>query len=89
MREESHPSGHTIVDSRGIWCPPTPLIDLFKAWRKANIGDVIELWATEPAIEKDVRAWAKRSGNRVIESAQERDYTKVVVEVTKKRKSPR
>ena len=85
VKEESSPR-RTIVDSRGIWCPPTPLTDLFKAWRRASIGDVIELWATEPNVEKDVRAWAKKSGNKVVEAAQGRDYTKVVVEVTKKGK---
>jgi TusA-related sulfurtransferase len=79
-------SNRIVVDSRGIWCPPTPLTDLFKAWRKADIGDEIELWATEPSVEKDVRAWAKKSGNRVVEAVKEKDFAKVVVEVTKKGK---
>jgi TusA-related sulfurtransferase len=86
MKNKNRPDGHTIVDSRGIWCPPTPLTDLFKAWRGAAIGDVIELLATEPNIEKDVRAWARKSGNKVVEVSQGRDYTKVVVQVTKKGK---
>jgi hypothetical protein len=47
---------------------------------------VIELRATEPSIEKDVRGWAKKSGNTVLEVAQAKEgYTKVVVRVTKKR----
>ncbi len=72
-----------IIDSRGIWCPPTPLTDLFKAWRRARLGDVIELRANEPSIEADVRAWAKKSGNRVIDVIREKDYTKIVVQITK------
>ena len=86
MREDSNTGSHTVVDSRGIWCPPTPLTDLFKAWRKANVGDVVEVWASEPMVEKDIRAWAKKSGNRVIEAVQEKDYTKVVIQVTKRGK---
>jgi TusA-related sulfurtransferase len=86
MKPASSPTAHTIVDSRGIWCPPTPLTDLFKAWRKANLGDIIELRANEPNIENDVRAWAKKSGNRVIEATQEKDYTRMVVRITKRGK---
>jgi TusA-related sulfurtransferase len=73
----------TIVDSRGIWCPPTPLTDLFKAWRKVRLGDVIELRASEPTIVEDVRAWAKKSGNKVVEVIREKDHTRVVVQITK------
>jgi TusA-related sulfurtransferase len=86
MKRASRQTARTVVDSRGIWCPPTPLTDLFKAWRKANLGDVIELRANEPDIESDVRAWARKSGNKVIEVAQEKDYTKVVVRITKRGK---
>ncbi len=86
MKNKYRPSRRFIVDSRGIWCPPTPLTDLFKTWRTARIGDVIELRANEPTIEGDVRAWAKKSGNRVVEVIQEKDYTKVVIRVTKRGK---
>jgi TusA-related sulfurtransferase len=44
---------------------------LFKAWRVANIGDVIELRAIEPTIERDVRAWARKSGNKILEVTQD------------------
>ena len=76
----------TIIDSRGVWCPPTPLTDLFKAWREARIGDLIELRATEPGVEKDVRDWAAKSGNRLVLCSQEKDYVKVVVRITRKGK---
>jgi len=76
----------TVVESRGIWCPPTPMTDLYRAWRKSDLGDVIELRANEPTIEADVRSWAKRSGNKVLEVTRERDYTRLLVKVTKKGK---
>jgi len=75
-----------VVESRGIWCPPTPMTDLYRAWRKSDLGDVIELRASEPNIEADVRAWAKRSGNKVLEVTKEKDYTRLLVKVTKKGK---
>lgn len=60
------------------------MTDLFKAWRKANLGDVIELRANEPSIEAEVKAWARRSGNKVVEVARGKGYTRVVVRITKK-----
>jgi len=59
---------------------------LFKAWRKANLGDIIELLATEPHVEADVKAWAKKSGNKVLEVVRGREHTKVVIRITKKGK---
>ena len=72
-----------MVDSRGSFCPG-PITDLFKAYRAANIGDEIELLATDPAAKSDVEAWAARSGNQLAEVTQEKDYLRLVVKVTKK-----
>ena len=81
-----HKPRRIVVDSAGIWCPPTPMTDLFRAWRNADLGDIIELRATEPDIERDVRAWAKKSGNKVLEVRHEKDSTTVVVQMTKRGK---
>jgi TusA-related sulfurtransferase len=81
MKNESESEIRTVVESRGNWCPPTPLMDLTKAWRTAKVGDVIELRATEPDIEKDVRAWAKKSGNSVVGVTKEKNYTRLVVRI--------
>jgi len=72
-----------VVDSRGSFCPG-PITDLFKAYRAANLGDEIEVWATDPAAKSDITAWASRSGNEILESTQEKDYLRVVVKILKK-----
>jgi len=72
-----------VVDSRGSFCPG-PITDLFKAYRAANIGDEIEVWATDPAAKSDITAWASRSGNEILESSQEKDYLRIVVKILKK-----
>jgi TusA-related sulfurtransferase len=86
LKTTLRPVARITVDSRGIWCPPTPITDLFKAWRKANLGDIIELLATEPRIEADVRAWAKKSGNKVLEVVHGKEFTRVVIRVSKRGK---
>lgn len=73
-----------VVDSRGSFCPG-PLTDLFKAYREASLGDVIEIWATDPAAKSDISAWASHTGNQLLEIGEEKGYTRIAVKVTKKK----
>jgi TusA-related sulfurtransferase len=75
---------HKVVDSRGSFCPG-PITDLFKAYRSAQLGDVIELLATDPAARADVTAWAQKSGNELVEIKEEQGYLRIIVRITKKR----
>lgn len=79
-----HLAQKKVIDSRGSFCPG-PLTDLFKAYRAAKLGDVLEVWATDPAAKSDIQAWTKRTGNDLLEIADETDYTRIVVQVTKKK----
>jgi len=74
---------HKVVDSRGSFCPG-PITDLFKAYRNSQLGDTIELLATDPAAKSDVAAWARKSGNEVLDVIDEKDYIRIIVKVTKK-----
>ncbi|HLW46530.1 MAG TPA: sulfurtransferase TusA family protein [bacterium] len=56
---------HTLVDSRGSSCPG-PITDLALAYRRAKVGDVIELWATDPGVKPDVQAWAAKTRNEIV-----------------------
>ena len=80
MSESAH---RKLVDSRGSFCPG-PITDLFRAYRTSNIGDEIEVWATDPAAKSDITAWAARSGNELVEAVQEKDYLRIVIRIVKK-----
>jgi tRNA 2-thiouridine synthesizing protein A len=75
---------HKVIDSRGSFCPG-PITDLFKAYRSAQVGDVIELLATDPAARADVTAWAQKSGNQLVDVIDEQSYIRIIVKITKKR----
>lgn len=77
-------SQHKVVDSRGSFCPG-PITDLFKAYRSSQLGDVIELLATDPAAKADVTAWTQKSGNELVDIVEEQGYIRLVVKITKKR----
>lgn len=82
---ESEIKPTTVVDSRGTMCPG-PITDLFKAYRHANIGDVIELLATDPAAKSDTQAWANRSGNEILRIVDEKDHVRILIRIVKKGK---
>jgi tRNA 2-thiouridine synthesizing protein A len=75
---------HKILDCRGSFCPG-PITELFKAYRSAQLGDIIELWATDPAARADVTAWTQKSGNELLDILEEQGYIRILVKVTKKR----
>jgi len=75
---------HKVIDSRGSFCPG-PITDLFKAYRSSQLGDVIELLATDPAAKADVTAWVQKSGNELVDIIDEQGYIRIVVKITKKR----
>ena len=72
-----------VVDSRGTMCPG-PITDLFRAYRNADIGDTIELLATDPAAKSDVQAWTRRSGNELLAIIDEKDHVRIQVRILRK-----
>jgi tRNA 2-thiouridine synthesizing protein A len=78
------PTQKKVVDSRGSYCPG-PLTDLFKAYRMAKPGDVLEVWATDPAAKSDIQAWCARTGNQLVQVSEEKGYTRIVVRATNKK----
>ncbi|WP_455363353.1 sulfurtransferase TusA family protein [[Eubacterium] cellulosolvens] len=83
MNSEKGVKPTTVVDSRGTMCPG-PITDLFRAYRNANVGDIIELLATDPAAKSDTEAWAKRSGNEIVAVIDEKDHIRIQIRVLKK-----
>ncbi len=73
-----------VVDARGTACPG-PISKLVRAYRKAKNGDIIEVLATDPGFEPDVKAWVERTGNELVELTKEGDTIKAVIRVTAKK----
>lgn len=74
-------SNHKLVDSRGSACPG-PITDLSLAYRDSKVGDIIELWATDQGVKADVKAWAEKTGNKIVSITEDADKVVVVIEIT-------
>lgn len=55
-----------VLDCTGLSCP-LPVIKTAQAIKKLEVGQVLELLATDPGVEPDMNAWTKRTGNELIE----------------------
>jgi tRNA 2-thiouridine synthesizing protein A len=58
---EGSDSAPLLVDARGLRCP-LPVIRLAQTARDASPGNVIEVWATDPAARADIPAWCRMRG---------------------------
>ncbi len=72
-----------LVDSRGSACPG-PITDLALAYRDSKVGDVIELWATDQGIKADVKAWAEKTGNRIVSINEGSGNIVVIIDIVKR-----
>ena len=73
----------TLVDSRGSSCPG-PITDLAMAYRRAKVGDEIELWATDPGDKPDIQAWAAKTRNEIVSIEDQPDKIVVIVRVLRR-----
>jgi tRNA 2-thiouridine synthesizing protein A len=71
-------SAAEVVDARGAACPG-PLLEAKKSMGSIAVGDVIELWSTDPVTKTDVAAWAGKVGHEFLGSLEADGYDRVFV----------
>ncbi len=55
-----------VLDCIGLYCP-MPILNTKQEIDKLAIGEILEVWADDPAAEEDLKAWAKRTGQKILE----------------------
>ncbi len=64
MAEASVPADQ-VLDCTGMACP-LPVVKTSQAIKKIDPGQVLELLATDPGVEPDMKAWTGRTGNELL-----------------------
>lgn len=59
------------LDARGLMCP-MPIVKLSKKIKEMQVGKVLELIADDVGSKEDVPAWAKRTGNELLEQKEDK-----------------
>lgn len=53
------------LDVTGQACP-LPVVKTAKAMKAMKSGDLLEVLATDPGVDPDMRAWTKQTGNELV-----------------------
>ncbi len=61
---------HKEVDARGLNCP-LPILRAKKALADMESGQILKVLATDPGSQRDFAAFAKQTGNEIVESTHE------------------
>jgi len=73
---------HHTLDCIGLYCP-TPVLNTRQEIDKLTIGEVLEVLADDPAAEEDLKAWAKRTGQKILKIEKTNEGLKFLIEKTK------
>jgi TusA-related sulfurtransferase len=80
MTLETTPAPVTrTVDARGSFCPG-PLMELIRAIREGQVGDVIAVLSSDRGSKVDIPKWVEKAGHRLVSLETRDGYDEIVVE---------
>ncbi len=66
------------VDARGSFCPG-PMMELIKAIRQAEVGEMLSLLSEDEGTRNDVPAWINKAKHELVELINEDGYDRYIV----------
>ena len=79
MLETQTPNITRTIDARGSFCPG-PLMELIRAIREGQVGDVIAVWSSDRGSKVDIPRWIEKAGHRLVSLVTREGYDELVVE---------
>lgn len=70
------------LDCRGLLCP-MPIIQVSRAIKGMEVGQILEMLATDPGSKPDMEAWARQTGHELLDVQQEEGLFKFYVRRSK------
>lgn len=67
------------IDARGSYCPG-PLMELIRAIREAQVGDVLAVYSSDKGSKIDIPKWVEKAGHRLISVETREGYDEIVIE---------
>ena len=70
-----------VVDARGSFCPG-PLMELIRAIRESEPGQVIAVYSTDSGSKTDIPKWVEKASHRLVAVERRDGYDEIIVEKT-------
>jgi tRNA 2-thiouridine synthesizing protein A len=67
-----------VLDTKGLNCP-LPILKAKKALQGLQLGQVLEILATDPGSVADFQAFCRQTGNELMESSQDENVYKFLI----------
>ena len=67
------------IDARGSFCPG-PLMELIRAIRESQVGDVLAVLSSDSGSRSDIPKWVAKAGHRLIGVTARSGFDEIVVE---------
>ncbi len=78
MQTLETPAITRTIDARGSYCPG-PLMELIRAIREGQVGDVIAVWSSDAGSKSDIPKWVEKAGHRLVSLEARDGYDEIVV----------
>ncbi|MEM2883072.1 MAG: sulfurtransferase TusA family protein [Nitrososphaerales archaeon] len=66
------------IDARGSFCPG-PLMELIRAVKEAQVGEVIEVLSSDQGSKHDIPLWVSKAGHTLLSINDKEGYTSFIV----------
>jgi TusA-related sulfurtransferase len=67
------------VDARGSYCPG-PLMELIRAIKESEVGDVIAVLSTDKGSRTDIPKWVEKAGHTLVTVHSLESFDEIVVQ---------
>ena len=67
-----------VVDARGCACPG-PLLEAKKGIGAVRVGEVLEIWSSDPGTKNDIPPWADKVGHEYMGYLPDQGYERIFV----------
>jgi tRNA 2-thiouridine synthesizing protein A len=78
VADSALPAADQVLDCAGMACP-LPVVKTSQAVKKIEIGQILEVLATDPGVEPDMKAWSSRTGNELLSIARDGNVFHVLI----------
>jgi len=79
MTDTAIPPITRTIDARGSFCPG-PLMELIRAIRESQVGDVLAVHSSDRGSKVDIPKWVEKAGHKLIGVFTREGYDEIVVE---------
>jgi len=80
LPEQAKPN--RILDCLGLYCPE-PIFRVRLELDKMNVGEVLEVFADDPAAEEDIKSLTKRLEQQLLEASKEGNTLRFLIKKVK------